>query len=242
MRDSNRSTSSLKLSIVIPCYNEEKNLAILLDKISIFNSLPIEFVFVNNGSTDQSKKILTQKLENHSKILIVHIEKNIGYGHGILRGLQAATGEFIGWTHADLQTDLNDILVAYQEMEKVHFSSNIFIKGKRFGRPLVDIFFTLGMSLFESIYLKTRLFDINAQPTIFHRSFFKTWDNPPQDFALDLYAYYMAKQANLKIIRFPVHFGIRIFGQSHWNTGLKARIKFIKRTIEFSSNLKKRLL
>lgn len=238
----NRSTSSLKLSIVIPCFNEGMNIPLLVEKVSTIKTSSIEFVFVNNGSTDRSKEILNQALKLNSNIRVIHLEQNIGYGHGILSGLKAASGEFLGWTHADLQTDLNDLLVAYKEMEKDQFSTNLFIKGKRFGRPFVDFFFTFGMSIFESLYLKTFLFDINAQPTIFHRSFFKTWENPPLDFALDLYAYYLAKRANLKIIRFPVLFGPRFFGPSHWNTGFKARIKFIKRTINFSSNLKKRLL
>ena len=49
------------------------------------------------------------------------------------------------------------------------------------------------MSLFETLLLRTRLWDINAQPTMFHRDFFASWDRPPHDFSLDLYAYYGAK-------------------------------------------------
>jgi len=232
----------LKLSIVIPCFNEEKSIPKLLEKVSSLKASPIEFIFVNNGSTDQSKKILDEASKNYSNLMVVHIENNIGYGHGILSGLKSANTDFIGWSHADLQTDLADLLAAYQKLQDHDFSKSVFIKGKRYGRPLLDVFFTLGMSLFETFYLKTRLFDINAQPTIFHRSFFNNWENPPDDFALDLYAYYLAKRSKLMILRFPVFFGQRVFGQSHWNTGFKARMKFIKRTILFSSNLKKRLI
>ncbi len=232
----------MKLSIVIPCFNEEKNIPLLLEKVSQLKTSPIKFIFVNNGSTDRSREILDEASKNYSNMMVVHIEKNIGYGHGILSGLKSANTDFIGWTHADLQTDLGDLSLACQKLQDHGFANSIFIKGKRFGRPLLDVFFTLGMSLFETLYLKTRLFDINAQPTIFHQSFFQKWENPPEDFALDLYAYYLAKKSKLTILRFPVFFGPRILGQSHWNTGLKARIKFIKRTILFSSNLKKRLL
>jgi len=232
----------LKLTIVIPCYNEEKNIPLLLDKISDINNESIHFIFVNNGSNDQSKFLLEKAKPLYTNISILHIENNIGYGHGILSGLKAAASEFIGWTHADLQTDLNDVVKAYQQLETADFSANTFIKGRRYGRPFIDAFFTWGMSLFETLYLKTNLFDINAQPTVFHRSFFNNWINPPEDFALDLYAYYKAKKEKLTIIRFPVLFGPRLFGQSNWNTGFKARIKFIKRTIQFSTSLKKRLL
>jgi len=65
--------------------------------------------------------------------------------------------------------------------------------------------------------------------------------NPPTDFAFDLYVYYIAKKNNYEIKRFPVFFGKRIFGESAWNTGWKARIKFTKRTIEFTFKLKKLL-
>ena len=65
--------------------------------------------------------------------------------------------------------------------------------------------------------------------------------NPPKDFSFDLYTYYLAKTNNYHLIKFPVLFPKRIHGESHWNTGLKAKFKFIKRTLDFSFKLKKRL-
>tara|TARA_B100000575_G_C22685701_1_gene416428 strand:+ start:56 stop:313 length:258 start_codon:yes stop_codon:yes gene_type:complete len=85
------------------------------------------------------------------------------------------------------------------------------------------------------------MWDINAQPTIFSRQFFQNWKNPPNDFSLDLYAYYQAKRNKLKIIRFPVKFGERAFGISHWNFSLKSKWNFVKRTIIYSINLKKNI-
>ena len=81
--------------------------------------------------------------------------------------------------------------------------------------------------------------NINAQPNIFPKIFYDEWENPPYDFSLDLYALYMARTKNLKVVRFPVLFPERIHGESKWNTGLQSKWKFIKRTIEFSVNLKK---
>jgi hypothetical protein len=97
------------------------------------------------------------------------------------------------------------------------------------------------MSIFETFYLWTNLWDINAQPNIFHRSFYESWENPPYDFSLDLYVLYMARKSNLIIKRFDVIFPERIHGESKWNTGFKSKIKFIKRTLAFSKQLKKRL-
>ena len=115
----------------------------------------------------------------------------------------------------------------------------VFVKGNRKGRPLFDVFFTMGMSLFETCYLHKKLYDINAQPNIFPKIFFDEWEEPPHDFSLDLYALYMAGKKGLKVVRFPVLFPERIHGQSKWNTGLKAKWKFIKRTVDFSVKLKK---
>ena len=114
-----------------------------------------------------------------------------------------------------------------------------YVKGNRKGRGLDDQFFTFGMSVFETVYLGKRLYDVNAQPNIFSRNFFESWKNPPYDFALDLYALYMARTKNLDVIRFDVNFPPRIYGSSHWNTGIKSKWKFIKRTLAFSRNMKK---
>ncbi|MBX3101133.1 MAG: glycosyltransferase family 2 protein, partial [Bacteroidetes bacterium] len=115
------------------------------------------------------------------------------------------------------------------------------VKGNRKGRPLFDDVFTMGMSVYETLFLGVPLWDINAQPNIFHRSFYEQWDNPPHDFSLDLYAYYMAHLLRLRIHRFPVRFPQRVHGTSSWNTGMAAKKKFIKRTLTFSRELKQRL-
>jgi hypothetical protein len=121
------------------------------------------------------------------------------------------------------------------------FDKKLYIKGQRSGRPLFDTFFTVGMSFFETCYLRTRLWDINAQPNIFHRSFFEALEKPPHDFSLDLYAFFMARRMKLKIIRTFVLFPKRIHGVSSWNSGIKSKVKFIKRTLAFSSKLKREL-
>ena len=58
-------------------------------------------------------------------------------------------------------------------------------------------------------------------------------------FSLDLYAYYLARSRGLAVKRFPVRFGERAHGTSHWNVNWAAKRKFIKRTIAFSLELKR---
>lgn len=229
-----------KFSVVIPCYNEAASLPELIS-ISRFvaESGGGEIILVDNGSTDNTFAVLSALLSAQSVgVRYVRVPVNVGYGHGILAGLAVAKANILGWTHADLQTDPTDVLKALTEFEN---SSAVFVKGKRFSRPLADRFFTAGMSFFETVLLRKRVFDINAQPTLFDRDLFESWQTPPQDFSLDLYAYYQAKQAGYQIRRFPVIFASRKFGQSSWNVDLRSKWKFIKRTISYSLNLRKSL-
>ena len=153
--------------------------------------------------------------------------------------MKEANGEIIGWTHADLQTDPCDALVGLNMFRR--FGPEIFVKGLRKGRPLFDMIFSIGMSVFETILLKKFFWEINAQPTLFSKDFFKKMDNPPNDFSLDLYVYHKAKLEGLNVRRFPVNFSDRLYGSSHWNINWKEKIKFIVRTINFSLLLRKKI-
>jgi glycosyltransferase involved in cell wall biosynthesis len=232
----------MKLSIIVPCYNEEKNIPLILEKFNeVINRDDIEVLLVNNGSTDNSKVTMDELVPNFSFARVVTVEVNQGYGFGISSGLKEAYGEFIGYTHADMQTDPADVLRALEIVEKQDNPKNCYVKGDRKGRAIFDQFFTMGMSAFETVYLGKKLWDINAQPNIFHRSFFEKLTNIPKDFSLDLYFLYTAQKLGLEVIRFDVVFPERIHGESSWNTGLASKWKFIKRTFDFSFKLKKEL-
>lgn len=229
-------------SIVLPVFNEEKNLPLIVEKfVEISKNVNVEVLFVEDGgSSDNTRDALIKINEKHPFIKYVFTNER-GYGISIYNGLKKAKGEFICWTHADMQTDPKDTLKAFNLIKKQKNAKKSFVKGKRYGRPLFDSFFTFGMSIFETLLLGTFLYDINAQPNFFHKSFLGIMNNPPKDFSFDLYVYHLAKKKKFKTIRFPVHFGERIYGESAWNDGFKARVKFIKRTIKFSLELKKNI-
>jgi hypothetical protein len=235
--------NNIKLSIIVPCYNEEANIPLILEKFkSVISRDDIELILVNNGSTDDSQAVMGGLVPKYHFAKIVEVEVNQGYGFGITSGLNEAKGEFIGYTHADMQTDPGDVLKALKIIEKQEDSKNCYIKGDRKGRPLFDQFFTMGMSAFESLYLGKKLWDINAQPNVFHKTFFDSIkESCPKDFSLDLYFLYKAQIKGLSIIRFDVVFPGRLHGVSSWNDGLASKWKFIKRTFDFSVKLKKEL-
>jgi glycosyltransferase involved in cell wall biosynthesis len=227
-----------KLSLVIPCYNESESIPELLKSCNeAFDGKDVEVVIVDNGSTDNTQEVISKLLDKYKFVTLVSVQKNIGYGHGIVQGLKQASGEILGWTHADLQTNPVD---AIKGLNFFNNKTNTFVKGKRYGRPILDTLFTIGMSFFETLLMKTLMWDINAQPTLFHRSFFDSWKNPPDDFSLDLFVYFMAKKEDLNIKRFPVLFSDRKYGESHWNINFSGKYKFIKRTLQYSFLLKQR--
>jgi glycosyltransferase involved in cell wall biosynthesis len=230
----------MRFSLVIPCYNEAANLPLLLERCRLLAARPgAEVLLVDNGSTDATQEMLVSLLPHYPGCRSVRVVKNQGYGYGILSGLKAATGDCIGWTHADMQTDPQDTLAGLKLFDT--YGDRIFAKGRRYGRPLADVAFTVGMSVFETVLLAQPMWDINAQPTMFSRRFFETWVSPPHDFSLDLYAYYQARKQGLAVHRFPVKFGARAHGVSHWNVDWASKKKFIRRTVEFSLHLKKDL-
>jgi len=231
-----------KLAIVIPCYNEEKNIPLILKRFAevVKQEERIKVILVNNGSTDGSADIFAELLPQYHFAELVNVKDNRGYGFGIAAGLRQADTKYIGWTHADMQTDPMDVATALQ-LAEASDSKKVYVKGSRKGRGFFDNFFTIGMSFFETIFLKCPLWEINAQPNIFNRELFQRLQDPPHDFSFDLFFYYMAKRLNYKIIRFPVLFPERVHGESSWNTSFRAKYNFIKRTVTFSLSLKKLL-
>ena len=231
----------INLSLVIPCFNEAKSLPKLVKDFSKkLKRKDVELILVNNGSNDSTETIISNLKKDYNFLKMIKLKKNNGYGNGILQGLKKAKGKYISWTHADLQTDPYDVIIGFEKFEK-ELSPKIFIKGNRLGRPLKDIIFTIGMSIFETILLKKFFWDVNAQPNIFHKNFFNMLEKIPLDFSFDLFFYFNAKKKKLKILRFPVKYPERKFGVSHWNTDFKNKMKFIKRTIKYSFQLKKEL-
>ena len=229
-------------SLVIPCYNESENLLSLVDRcIHLLNEKEkVEIIIVDNGSIDDTEDILKDLLKNcqNDRFRSVRVNQNIGYGNGILVGLGECKGNILGWTHADLQADPVDFLSAISLINQSEDSKQVFIKGARVGRPFMDVFFTWGMSLVEWFILGERLWDINAQPTVFSRDFFISLHEPPLDFSIDLYFYHEAVRRKYSIRRFPVDFKLRLKGVGH-NDKLLSKVKYSWKTLNFSLGLRK---
>ena len=98
----------MKLSIIIPCYNEQKTISFILDKVRNLKDYDKEIIVVDDCSTDGTKEIL-KKLENSIEIKILYNDKNRGKGYCIKKGIDSSTGSVLIIQDADLEYDPNDI-------------------------------------------------------------------------------------------------------------------------------------
>jgi glycosyltransferase involved in cell wall biosynthesis len=234
------------LSIIIPCYNEADNLVALFNSLDpVYNTYnDLEIILVDNGSSDNSAKVFEVELKkrNINVFKIINVEKNIGYGFGILSGLRNANGDILAITHADRQTDPMDVLKALDIYNK-HKNELLLVKGYRKNRKITEAFFSWTMALISSMALGKRLTEINAQPKLFSKRFFLSIEkNAPYDFSLDLYLLYHAKQKGI-ILDFPVYFAKRVAGEAKGGSGSSwaTRKKLIKRTLKYIFELRKKI-
>ncbi|WP_270367211.1 glycosyltransferase family 2 protein [Eubacterium ramulus] len=95
-----------KLSLIVPCYNEEQNVEAFYARCQeMFPTDQYEVVFVNDGSKDGTYKKLQKLHEEHDNILVVNFSRNFGKESAIYAGLHYASGSYISIIDADLQQD-----------------------------------------------------------------------------------------------------------------------------------------
>lgn len=231
----------IKYSVILPCYNESGNLKMILDRFSnIINPDDTELILVNNGSTDETELFLKNNIADYHFAGYITVEENQGYGYGIMQGLKVAKGNWIGWTHADMQTDPADVIKAIDICRNYSDDGLVFVKGTRAGRSLIANVFSRGMEVFVRLVLKQNLSEINAQPNMFNRKLLDLTSEPPKHWGLDLYFYYIALKNGYGFFRIPVVFSDRIAGKSKWNKSFFSRINLSLKMIKYCFELKKR--
>lgn len=227
-----------RLSIVLPCYNEAPGLESLAARYAeAGRGVSFELILVDNGSTDDTPKVLPGILQEHSFARSVRVEQNQGYGHGILTGLRASQGEVLSWSHADLQTDPVDVFRAWDLYRRSSRPDRTLVKGRRTGRKLTDRFITWGMQSLATVLLRTPMYEINAQPKVFHRSLLSALQEAPKDWSLDLFTLYAAKKCGWRIETIPVSFPPRRHGASSWASNWRSKYRTIARSIRYLMKL-----
>jgi len=94
----------MKLSVVIPVYNERATLKSVVEKV-LSVPIEIELICVDDGSSDGSRDILSELARHHPQVSVFLHQRNMGKGAALRRGIQEATGDYLIIQDADLEYD-----------------------------------------------------------------------------------------------------------------------------------------
>ena len=98
----------MKISIIIPCYNEEKTLYEIYQKVNNFDNFEKEIIIIDDCSKDNTQKVISKIKDENPLVKTEKHENNLGKGGGIRTGLKHATGNIVLIQDADLEYDPSD--------------------------------------------------------------------------------------------------------------------------------------
>lgn len=134
----------MRLSIVVPCYNEELSLNPFYEELNKhLNLIQVEkeIIFVNDGSKDKTLEVLTQLKQKDESIIILDFSRNFGKEAGMLAGLKEASGDFVVLMDADLQDPPYLLQEMLNAVTLEGFDSVATYRVNRKGEPKIRSFF-----------------------------------------------------------------------------------------------------
>lgn len=134
-----------KISIVVPCYNEEAALPLFYQEITRvageMDDVDFEFVFIDDGSKDNTLPELRRLAAADSRVRFVSFSRNFGKEAGMLAGLEAATGDFVALMDADLQDPPSLLPELYRAVTEEGYDCAATRRTTREGEPPIRSFF-----------------------------------------------------------------------------------------------------
>lgn len=137
-----------KLTVVVPCYNETAALPYFLreirkvaDQMSATTPLSFEFLFVNDGSRDQTLDILREAAKQDKRVRYISFSRNFGKEAAMYAGLQNATGDYVVLMDADLQHPPEMLDEMYRAIKMEGYDIAAARRVSRKGEPMIRSFF-----------------------------------------------------------------------------------------------------
>ena len=232
--------NNIKLSIVIPIYNEEPYLKKLFKELlKYFNNKSIEVIIVDDGSTDNTQKIINnfKKEKNYFfHLKINRIEINSGKGKALKIGIKKSQGDYILLQDGDLEIDTRDSSEMYQMIKSNKEIKCIF--GSRYlsGKLKKNNYFFNNLvgkinSLIFNIFFSQSISDVHCGLKILHRSVVEKINLTVNDFGIEIDIASQIVRNNFYIYEYGVSYYFRTKSQGkkiNWIDGLKSFYYLIK--------------
>lgn len=218
----------IKISIIIPCFNELATISKIIDKILEIKIFNFEIIVIDDLSTDGSREILKNLLKKKINHLILN-EKNYGKGYSIRQGIKKATGELVLIQDADLEYDPGD----YEKLVRPIINNNAdVVFGSRFvGSEEKNVLYfwhsvaNYFLTLFSNIFTNLNLSDMECCYKVFKSEIIKNIDLRENRFGFEPEVTAKIANRNLKVYEV----GVRYYGRKYadgkkitWKDGFSA--------------------
>jgi dolichol-phosphate mannosyltransferase len=208
----------IKLTIIIPVYNEIKTIEKLIKKILKIN-IKKQLIIVDDGSSDGSEKIL-KKYKDKIDRLIIH-KKNLGKGAAIKSGQKYVKGKYIGIQDADLEYDPRDLKKIVKEMDKknlkVMYGSRVLKKNKFKNTQnfthIVRIWGNIFLTKASNFLNRQKLTDAHTCYKVFDSRIFKKIKLMEKGFSFCPEITTKISMMNISIEEFPINYIGRTYEQ-----------------------------
>ncbi len=138
-----------KITLVLPYFNEEKNLPVLYRRLRVItNKLPyrFEYLFINDGSTDGTTDFVIKEITENKDVSLIDLSRNFGHQTAVYAGLQHAEGDAVIVMDTDLQDRpeaITAFLTKWEEGSKVVYAIRHTRKENIFKRPFFSLFYRI---------------------------------------------------------------------------------------------------
>lgn len=134
------------ISVVVPCYNEERALPFFLEALAAatekITDAEFEFIFVDDGSSDRTLSVLKDAVRNDGRIKFISFSRNFGKEAAMLAGFERAGGDYVTVFDADLQHSPELIRDMYDLIKTGEYDCIAVKRASRKGEPRVRLFLT----------------------------------------------------------------------------------------------------